>query len=94
MSTQRHTKDSQPKKAPTGAKRKAFAIRMRPSVFEAGQIAAKQQNRSLASLMETLLILHLREHGLLSDDIEVASALPMPGASPKRARSERSTSGR
>ena len=48
------------------AKRKPFAIRMRPVVYEAGQKAAGDQNRSLASLMETLLIVHLQENGYLS----------------------------
>jgi len=47
------------------AKRKPFAIRMRPAVFEAGQKAAAEENRSLASLMETLLIDYLRANGYL-----------------------------
>ena len=58
------------------AKRKQFAIRMRPSlewrmncamktVHAAGLRAAADQNRSLASLMETLLIEHLKEGGYL-----------------------------
>ena len=48
------------------AKRKPFAIRMRlPAVYEAGQTAAADQNRSLASLMETLLVEHLQANGYL-----------------------------
>ena len=47
------------------AKRKQFAIRMRPTVHAAGLRAAADQNRSLASLMETLLIEHLKEGGYL-----------------------------
>ena len=50
------------------AKRKPFAIRMRPAIYEAGQKAAADQNRSLASLMETLLIDHLQANGYLSRD--------------------------
>ena len=46
-------------------KRKPFAIRMRPGVFEAGRRAAQDENRSLASLMETLLIDHLKAKGYL-----------------------------
>jgi hypothetical protein len=38
---------------------------MRPTVHEAGLRAAADQNRSLASLMETLLIEHLKEGGYL-----------------------------
>lgn len=41
-----------------------FQIRMRPSVKEAGEKAAKADNRSLSSLMETLLIEHLEAKGL------------------------------
>lgn len=70
MSTKRNTKGPGLGTAAEG-KRKQFAIRMRPSIFEAGQIAAKKQNRSLASLMETLLILHLREHDLLPEDVQI-----------------------
>jgi len=40
-------------------------IRMRPSVKKAGEKAAADDNRSLASLMETLLIAHLTERGYL-----------------------------
>jgi hypothetical protein len=46
------------------AKCKQFAIRMRPTIHEAGLRAAADHNRSLASLMETLLIDHLA-HGYL-----------------------------
>lgn len=42
-----------------------FAVRMRPSVKAAGEKAAKDDNRSLAALIETLLIDHLRERGYL-----------------------------
>ena len=42
-----------------------FQIRMRPSVKVAGEKAARDQNRSLSSLMETLLIAHLRQTGYL-----------------------------
>ncbi len=52
-------------------KESRFSIRMRPSVMKAGKHAAKLQNRSLASLMETLLILHLREHDLLPEDVQI-----------------------
>jgi hypothetical protein len=37
-----------------------FQVRMRPSVKAAGEKAAAADNRSLASLMEMLLIEHLR----------------------------------
>lgn len=40
-----------------------FQIRMRPSVKLAGEKAAKDDNRSLSSLMETLLIDHLTAKG-------------------------------
>ena len=42
-----------------------FQVRMRPSVKAAGEKAAAADNRSLAALMETLLIEHLRERGFL-----------------------------
>ena len=59
MSTKRYTNLMEE------TKRKPFAIRMRPAVFEAGQKAAAVENRSLASLMETLLIDYLRANGYL-----------------------------
>ena len=42
-----------------------FQVRMRPSIKAAGERAAAADNRSLASLMETLLIEHLRDRGYL-----------------------------
>jgi hypothetical protein len=42
-----------------------FQIRMRPSVKKAGELAAKDSNRSLSALIETLLIQHLKESGYL-----------------------------
>jgi hypothetical protein len=47
-------------------KRAPFAIRMQPTIKKAGQRAAKDANRSLSSLMETLLIEHLKTHGYLT----------------------------
>jgi hypothetical protein len=38
---------------------------MRPAVYKAGEQAAADDNRSLAFLMEMLLIAHLREKGYL-----------------------------
>lgn len=75
-SSKRHTSGTP---APTKKKRKPvdeakgkrFPIRMRTWAFDAGQRAAKAQNRSLASLMETLLILHLRENGFMPEDVDV-----------------------
>lgn len=46
-------------------KRAPFAIRMQPTVKKAGERAAKDANRSLSSLMETLLIEHLQTKGYL-----------------------------
>lgn len=43
----------------------AFAVRMRPSVKAAGEKAAADENRSLSSLMETLLIEYLKDKGYL-----------------------------
>jgi len=43
-----------------------FQIRMRPSVKAAGEKAAKADNRSLSSLIETLLIEYLTAKGYLS----------------------------
>jgi hypothetical protein len=40
-----------------------FQIRMRPSVKQAGDKAARDDNRSLSSLMETLLIEYLEARG-------------------------------
>lgn len=80
MSRKRHTLDTQTaKKSPTKKRRKPpaaikakrFHIRMRDWVFKSGEIAAKQQNRSLASLIETLLILHLRENDLIPEDVDI-----------------------
>lgn len=42
-----------------------FAVRMRPSVKEAAEELAAEENRSLSSLMETLLIEYLKEKGRL-----------------------------
>jgi hypothetical protein len=42
-----------------------FQIRMRPSVKAAAEQAAADANRSLSSLIETLLIEHLRSNGYL-----------------------------
>ena len=56
------------RKAPNQAREKRFPIRMRSAVFEAGQRAAGADNRSLASLMEMLLIIHLQERGFLPKD--------------------------
>jgi hypothetical protein len=42
---------------------KPFQIRMRPSVKTAGEKAAKADNRSLSSLIETLLIEYLTAKG-------------------------------
>lgn len=42
-----------------------FMIRMRPSVKEAADKAAAQENRSLASFVETLLIQVLEQKGFL-----------------------------
>jgi|KBSSwiStaDraftv2_1062776.scaffolds.fasta_scaffold40382_3 hypothetical protein len=64
MSTKRYTRDSMTEKE---TKRAPFAIRMQPTVKAAGERAAKDQNRSLASLMETLLIEHLRANGYLPE---------------------------
>ena len=64
MSTKRYTRDSMTEKE---TKRAPLAIRMQPTVKAAGERAAKDQNRSLASLMETLLIEHLRANGYLPE---------------------------
>ena len=45
-----------------------FMLRMRPAVKTAGEKAAQDANRSLASLMETILIDYLREKGYLPAD--------------------------
>jgi hypothetical protein len=42
-----------------------FQVRMRPSVKAAAEQAAADENRSLSSLIETLLIEHLRLSGYL-----------------------------
>jgi hypothetical protein len=42
-----------------------FQVRMRPSVKVAAEKAAAADNRSLASLVETLLIEHLKAKGYL-----------------------------
>jgi hypothetical protein len=42
-----------------------FQVRMRPSVKAAAEQAAADANRSLSSLIETLLIDHLRANGYL-----------------------------
>ena len=39
-------------------------MRMQPSVKRAGELAARDDNRSLSSLLETLLIAHLKARGL------------------------------
>jgi hypothetical protein len=38
---------------------------MQPSVKRAGELAAREDNRSLSSLLETLLIAHLKTKGYL-----------------------------
>jgi hypothetical protein len=42
-----------------------FQVRMRPTVKAAGEKAAADDNRSLAALMETLLVEHLKAKGYL-----------------------------
>lgn len=42
-----------------------FQMRMQPSVKRAGELAARDDNRSLSSLLETLLIAHLKSKGYL-----------------------------
>jgi predicted HicB family RNase H-like nuclease len=54
----------------------AFLVRMRPDVKAAAHVAAKQANRSLSALIETLLIEHCQKLGLL----------PVEGRKPTRAR--------
>jgi len=44
-----------------------FQVRMRPSVKAAGEKAAAADSRSLAALMEWLLIEHLQVKGLLEN---------------------------
>jgi|RhiMethySRZTD1v2_1073278.scaffolds.fasta_scaffold1925123_1 hypothetical protein len=46
-------------------KDKQYAFRLRPSVYDAGERMAEDQNRSLASILEKLLIDHLRAEGYL-----------------------------
>ena len=46
----------------------SFLVRMRPDVKAAGHLAAERSNRSLSALIETLLIEHCREEGLLPDE--------------------------
>lgn len=46
-------------------KSEQFMIRMRPSVKSAGEKAARSDNRSLAALMEHLLVEHLIATGYL-----------------------------
>ena len=43
-----------------------FQVRMRPTVKAAGEKAAAEDNRSLSSLMERLLIEHLKSKGYLA----------------------------
>jgi hypothetical protein len=43
----------------------SLLVRMRPDVKAAGHLAADRSNRSLSALIETLLIEHCREQGLL-----------------------------
>ena len=63
MSTKRYTHNvsSEPKS-------KQFGIRMRATVHKVGLKAAADANRSLASLMETLLIDYLKANGYLPGD--------------------------
>jgi hypothetical protein len=42
-----------------------FQMRMQPTVKRAGELAALDDNRSLSSLLETLLITHLKAKGYL-----------------------------
>jgi hypothetical protein len=51
-----------------------YLARFRPSVKLAGERAAKDQNRSLNSLLETLLIDHLRQQGYLPSIGKTAGA--------------------
>jgi hypothetical protein len=53
---------------PRESKRAPFAIRMQPSVKEAGERAAADANRSLSSLMETLLIEYLKANAYLPSE--------------------------
>jgi hypothetical protein len=42
-----------------------FPIRLKPSIKKAAEEAARADNRSLSSLIETLLLQHLEAKGLL-----------------------------
>jgi hypothetical protein len=53
-----------------------FIIRMRPTVKAAGERAADVSNRSLSSLMETLLIDHLKSAGFWPPPDEEPAAKP------------------
>jgi hypothetical protein len=53
---------------------------MQPSVKEAGERAAADANRSLSSLMETLLIEYLKANGYLPAD----AARPVSGKAKRR----------
>lgn len=64
MSTDRYTFVMQKKEN----KSAAFAVRMRPTVKAAGERAAADENRSLSSLMETLLIEYLKDKGYLLNE--------------------------
>jgi hypothetical protein len=60
-----------------------FQLRMQPSVKRAGELAARDDNRSLSSLLETLLIAHLRTKGYLPTSTETPAA---PGPSRSKGR--------
>ena len=48
-----------------------YLARFRPSVKEAGERAAEDQNRTFNSLLETILVEYLKTNGYLSTDGKV-----------------------
>jgi hypothetical protein len=77
-------------------KSKQFALRMRPAVYEAGEQAAADDHRSLASLMEMLLVAHLRQKGYLPPEparhvirVSPAPAIQLGPPAPSQSRPTR-----
>jgi hypothetical protein len=68
-----------------GRKTATLNLRIAPKVKEAAEQAADDDNRSLTSLVETLLLSHLREHGYLPRDA-ASAAKPSGGGSDQKAK--------
>jgi hypothetical protein len=69
-------------------------LRIDPSIKEAAEKAAADDRRSLTSLVELLLVQHLRERGFMATATAAPAKAPPPAGQPTGARRHRKQSER